>query len=538
MPSGGPAALPRLAVRQLPGPPPLAGDLANLVAAIPLEYLQTRRWFAGKGRAVKGLALFDYGLLADQPLVVMALIRVDFHAGEPEVYSLPLLVARPGAGAGLPADATPFLWLDAPEGGWGVWDALLAPAFGSLLLRRLTEGASLPTAHGAITFEATERLARAAPAPPPALLRGEQSNTSLRFGDSWIFKLYRRLGWGISRDLEIAAFFGRWTDFRDTPLLGGSVGYHRMDGHVATLGLLQDFLPNQGDGWSYVLRQLSATLGALASDPAEARLREMAGGLLDELEQLGEVTGRMHLALGSRPDVPDFAPRPILPRDVAAWREDLLDQARRALAGLRPWLAWAAPAERARAARLLAREPELLALLDHLVDRIDPAGLRQIQIHGDYHLGQVLKTSSGWAVIDFEGEPARPLEQRRAKQPALRDVAGMLRSFGYAAHAAQREPGAAAPTSASLWERLARAAYLRGYRRATAASDLIPAAADTFGRLVRLFEAAKALYELNYELNTRPDWVAIPLEAVERLLLSEREQSERRGEGGRDATST
>ena len=364
---------------------------------------------------------------------------------------------------------------------------------------------------GLLTYADATDLAKLVVAPsgggPPAVkpVGLEQSNTSIRLGSSHVFKLFRRLDEGENPQLEIGRFLAG-TNFRSAPKLEGSLTYRAPDGRTATLGLLEDWIANGGDGWSHVVAQL------------ERAARDESG--IDELAQdmllLGTTTADCHAALASDPSSEAFAPEPVTPADVRIWRAGLLAQADRAMALIEQhhtrWSDEAAELGR--------------SLLRGRVDVPQPVpgedlGLGQaflkIRVHGDYHLGQTLKTAKGFALIDFEGEPARPLEDRRQKQCALKDVAGMMRSFEYATQTVVERMGSApgAPLSASGL----RAAFVEGYlgRARTCGATFLPSAPDAVASWIRFFELEKALYEVEYEVNNRPAWVHIPLRGITRI---------------------
>ncbi|MGH9475198.1 MAG: maltokinase N-terminal cap-like domain-containing protein [Terriglobales bacterium] len=311
------------------------------------------------------------------------------------------------------------------------------------------------------------------------LLGAEQSNTSVLYSDlagapRWILKLFRRVQEGENPDFEIPRALLRHTKFGNVPAAAGRLLY----GGAATLAVAQEFVSNQGDGWDYVLGRLRAGAGA---------------ALLPEMEQLGRRTAELHTALASIAGEADFAPEAITEEDVERWRQ-------RALAG----------------ANAAAAEDQ--ALIEPWRQRIEsgPAGLdgllgcQKIRIHGDYHLGQTLKTAGDFYLLDFEGEPARPLAERRRKGTVLQDVAGMLRSLGYVAHTADQ----------GSWEAPAREAFLAGYRAVieTAPVSLVARGAAAFTAACSFFECEKAAYELAYERNHRPDWVRLPIAALRHLL--------------------
>jgi maltose alpha-D-glucosyltransferase/alpha-amylase len=315
---------------------------------------------------------------------------------------------------------------------------------------------------------------------PISLLRGEQSNTSIRFGDSLILKLFRRLEYGPNPDVEVGLFLTEHTTFRGTPPVAGTLEYVSPDRGSASVALLQGFEPNRGDAWTTTL----------------ARVREVVDGntsiiaSVSALGQLGETTAHLHLALASGSG--DFGPEPITARDIETWRTAIHQEVRAAAEAL--------------------HQRGLPVDVDALLQRADGidalAGSLKARHHGDYHLGQVLERPDGsFVIIDFEGEPAKPLVLRREKRSPLRDVAGMLRSFDYARHAAGRE----APR-AEEWYRAARAAFLGGYTASIAAyPGLVPPMLEA---PLAALELEKAAYEALYELNNRPDWIAIPLAAL------------------------
>ena len=424
-----------------------AAALARLVAR--------QRWFGSKSRELAGGRTVDSGELA--PGCVLALVEVTFAEGDGELYQLPFRIAAGGE---------PELSLADPE---------LARA----LLAAILRGQPVATAAGAIEFALTGVLPEESALAGARPVGGEQSNSSVVFGEQAILKAYRRLEAGESVELELLRFLATH-GFEHTPRL---LGWYRYAGPeaTATLGILQAFAAGARDGWELALTSFA--------DPAP---------FLAQLERLGEVTARMHAVLAGDADDPAFRPEP--PGTEAARHSEA--DARAVLAGLAP----DGPAESVR-----ARAGEVLERLrsQHGVG----IGGRLIRQHGDYHLGQVLWADDDWLVLDFEGEPARPLGERRRKTSPLRDVAGMLRSFAYAAETA-RARGDAPPGG---WEQDARAAFLRGYDSAIDPA-LLPAPGEARASLLAAYELEKALYELRYELNNRPDWFHVPLAGILRLL--------------------
>ncbi|MFN2400437.1 MAG: hypothetical protein ABR543_17640 [Gemmatimonadaceae bacterium] len=369
---------------------------------------------------------------------------------------------------------------------------------------------------------------------PSRLSSAEQSNTSVVYGDSAILKLFRRLEVGEHPDIEIARFLTTRTSFRNTPELLGAIEFRTLEGKCGA-GMLQRFMPGSVDAWSHALDRARAYLGASSAENPFA----------SEAEELGRVTRELHKALASDDSDPAFAPEPVTRADLARWIAATRDAVGRGLNLLGAQLKVGAVDKNwsAAAAALASRREALLSLVDEIVGEIGDATSagQRIRHHGDYHLGQVLRTTNGsWMIIDFEGEPSRTLADRRAKHTPLRDVAGMVRSIAYAAatargvnHAAgsgsKGEKGsdtstavnAVAETRAAKWERGARDAFLTGYfgeaTREGAPGSAVSMDRST-GALLRLLEMDKLFYELEYELNNRPAWLWIPLRGIARLL--------------------
>jgi predicted trehalose synthase len=369
------------------------------------------------------------------------------------------------------------------------------------VLAAIAAGRSADGRHGRFAFRPTPGWAFAPD--PDALagrrLTGEQSNTSVVVGDL-VLKSLRRPQPGLNPDLEIAHFLTTRTAFRQVPRLAGW-GEYTGTSEPVTLAVLQEFVPNVGDGWTHVVSTLAGRGAAIERRPDP---------LLDDVRHLGAITGGLHVALASDDRDADFRPEPIGRDDVLRWAGEIT----RELAA--PDFRRRFPGDPGQVADGVART---LAALEVLA-----GATVKIRVHGDYHLGQVLKTPDGFAIIDFEGEPARPLAERRQKQSALRDVAGMLRSLDYAAHAVAfgrpEAERAAALAALTAWEAQAREAFLGGYLRSVAESPalLAPATAEALRSACAPFELQKAAYELRYELDNRPDWVAIPLAGISRIL--------------------
>ncbi len=478
---------------------PPRSDPAALVALLSgpgrsdlAQFLIRQRWFAAKTRGIGALAVLDWATLEPNPPLVLVLLDVDGDR-----YYVPVTVSSAAAADAAVARLGPEAVVDAHDD----------PRFGRRLLAAIVAGRTVDGHAGRFHFRSTPGWIF-----PPNLTSlparrhsGEQSNTSVVLGSALVLKSLRRPRPGLNPDLEVTRFLTTRTSFREVPRLAGWVEYDGVDG-LATLAVLQEFVDNAGDGWSHVVTALRRRTRSIEGkpDPAES------DPLVQDMRRLGVITGGLHAALASDPADPAFRPEPITRDDVARWAGAITrDLGADDLA------------------RLLPESPDLRGDLARALAPLGAlTGTVKIRGHGDYHLGQVLKTREGFVIIDFEGEPARPLAERRAKHSALRDVAGMLRSLDYAAHAvAFGKPAAdrpAALAALTAWEALARRAFLDGYREAAAKSPapLVPASEAALLDACAAFELEKACYELGYELNNRPDWVPIPLAGIARILLT------------------
>ncbi|NGZ96464.1 MAG: hypothetical protein CV089_10115 [Nitrospira sp. WS110] len=487
-----------------------------------IEYLQRQRWFRGKGRSVADARFVDgFGLSSGTVPHVLAVLLVEYRGGGQERYAAPLSVRPRPEGDDAVAiaalsDSTPQLWVCDATRDDDVWRALYAAVGGE---REIIGHADCLA--GKVMPGKQEELA--APVDRVKVLSGEQSNTSVVLDRRVIMKLIRKLDMGINPDGEVLEFLTTQTSCRDIPPLLGLMNYHDCQTEEmaaeGTILVVQGFVPNKGDGWNYTLMRLEELLNTSRSR------REMSDAFLGEIRHLGLVTGRLHLALASNVELDAFRPEPTTEQDVEGWQgrmTQLLADICRELRGM--------PVEQQALIGLSLDEPDRLERVCrtrfenlHLLANEHTA---KVRCHGDYHLGQVLKTEDGFMVIDFEGEPARPLEERRAKHCPLKDVAGMLRSFNYAAHAVLKQGRPFSATDRDVimeWERAARTAFLDGYRSVAKPdeAEFLPDTWEDVVRVLQVYELDKALYELQYELHNRPDWLPIPLKGIRSLALEE-----------------
>lgn len=460
------------------------------------SWLATQRWFAAKGRAIASVRIADAAWLrAPGPTTdAWVLVEVALVGDQPQRYAIWLGVRGR-------ADAATTLTRSGLDD-----DAVIAEVAvgGAGVLSLLATGESVPTLAGGRLL-ATDRDAAAArlvsTSPAVRAIGADQSNTSLRVGDRLVLKLLRRVQPGENPELEVLRCLAMRTSFTEMAAPRGAVSYIDAGQVVHTIALLQDWVENEADGWKYVVARLEAQLATPGAWPSWAA----------DMDALGRATARFHRASAAATGEPAFGAAAVPPAEIRAWQEGL--------------------AQRASAAReLLTRAPsdalDTAAIGAHLAlvaagggpvpSSSGTGALVGIRVHGDYHLGQTLKTTAGFILIDFEGEPARTLEERRRRYPALKDVAGMLRSFDYAmAVASGSTPAAAERLRAEL--PLDRA-FLDAYLDEAAGADLMPAAPGPRDRWLRFFLIDKAVYELEYELNNRPAWAAIPARAIARLV--------------------
>ncbi len=338
-----------------------------------------------------------------------------------------------------------------------------------------------------------------------------------------MLKGYRRLRNGMNPELEMGQYLTEVVNFPNCAQLAGVLEYFGNDGQVRLLAMLQAFVANQGDGWTYALEYLKRHLEQYRTTPTTDALPANAHeALLEMVRVLATRTAELHRALAQPTRDPAFSPQPLGRVDILAYRQRAIEEAKQALDLLAAQLDAIVGTDRERAGAVLERRAEIMARIESIAGESE-TGLK-IRIHGDYHLGQVLVTRNDFVIIDFEGEPGHSLEARRAKQSPLRDVAGMLRSFAYAQQSALRavahneaEAGRLAPL-ARLWETEVRGAFLAAYEAAAGGAGSTGAALFSALKpqegLLGLFELEKVLYELRYEIGNRPTWAGIPLQGI------------------------
>jgi trehalose synthase-fused probable maltokinase len=436
------------------------------------DYLQSQRWFGSKGLPIKNISVVEHmeiksGADSACPLgvFVLAIIEVAYEIGQPERYQL----------------------LVCPQPDGSLASAIENEAFARLLLEIIREervvASGANALHGLAFPQSQPRLSRIPPGARVRPIVEEQSNSSVVFDEQAILKVIRKIESGLNPELEIGRFLLSRPEFKGAPALLGAL---QIEGPTsATLAVLHEHVLAEDNGWRHVL-------DAFRASP------KPGADLLSAVARLGSVLAGLHLTLASDPNDPAFCPEPIQQEDLQRWSSSIIGELGVTFAEVEK------------------RMPELGSLRDPLVEtakrlaQAPPSG-KKIRLHGDLHLGQVLRVRGDWMIFDFEGEPARSFHQRREKHTPLKDVAGMIRSFEYAQAAVELEGAAPGDRAGAC-----RDAFLEAYLSGLGGSDLLPRP-DAFSVVLTALELERTVYELRYEMQSRPDWVRIPLRTLQKM---------------------
>jgi maltose alpha-D-glucosyltransferase/alpha-amylase len=518
-------------------------------------FLQRQRWFASKAREIRRATFVDWAPLRRQRDPAFAtIVSVEYTDGWFDSYFVPLALTSGAEADRLLAQAPTSALARITGARKGVIvDALLDDDSCDRLLQLVDRADEVATSRGSV--RGTLVGARLDLLPERRWTRGsgDQSNSVAFVNDRYVLKLFRRIEPSINPEYEIGRFLASH-GFARTPELAGAIEYDRVGSEAGTLGVVQTVVKHQGSGWDFTIDELrryyervaarakSSDKDAGAEDdratPVPRSVDEPAAGgaapppffaalehwYLGTASILGRRTAELHAVLASGKE-PAFVPEPLTNRDLDHLAAHMRQEGDAALSLLQERIGTLTEAARAQAEAVLRQREPLLARFDD-IRHMDAAGLKT-RVHGDYHLGQVLRTEEDFVILDFEGEPARPIAERRTKQSPLKDVASMVRSYSYAAYAALFGYAVHAPDDYALlepwadtWQHWAVEAFLTGYRHTigegAAARSLVPSN-DRFERLLHAFVLEKALYELGYELNNRPDWVRVPLAGILKL---------------------
>lgn len=496
------------------------------------EYVGRQRWFTSKGKRITDCTVRSHHAVTANS--VLLILDVDFADGSRETYQLPL------AQLGTTEDQMRYLKSNAEQvvlkvpGGPHIVDAVPLPDFRRALYAMVRRGANT---NDGLNCEAGRLIANAPDVADSIVPAIDTSNTAIVYADRYFFKLFRKLDPGLNPDLELVRYLSDKTSFAHCPPYGGSIGVGKMqDPAYLNLGMLSGKVDNRGDAWAY-FQELTARCFA-----GEGGVDDET---IDRVRLLGRRTAGMHLALSGETATVDTyqGKKSVMAQGTGAYGagaaagammvpEAMTDDYRReitAAAGklldrqvreLEDKLSDLPAARQALARRVLDIQNQLHDRLQRLADR--PVDVCLIRIHADYHLGQVLVTDDDFCIIDFEGEPLLSIPERRRKRPALKDVAGMIRSFHYAANAQlllhpERYAGRdqdRLQQRADEWYRAVTAAYLDEYYEFCGTAPFLPTNPDDRQLLLDLFVLEKAVYEVAYELNSRPAWLSIPLTGV------------------------
>lgn len=508
-------------------------------------YVPARRWFGAKARRIRELSVQSVTPVSprDPSGAVYMTITVEYYEGERDLYVLPLVVVSgtdaeqvsrdtawavvgPISGTGLPSDAL-------------LVDATVTVSFAQTVLAAFRRRLALDGDRARLLFATPLRLPRTPSEGPITVARGEQSNTTLFFGTDYALKLFRRLEFGIHPQVEIQTFLAEEDSVSHVPRLAGTASV-TIAGREYVAGVLEQFIPSECDAWTYVVDELRHNFETLVAErpeppakPATSRWTELvtleppeallswAARDLELAEILGRRTGELHRALANSAGNADFEPEPFTPFYQQSLGQGLQAQVRRTIRALRDSRARLPEPAQGLVDTVLARQQDVLAHVGGIAHwKLDGMRMRH---HGDFHLGQVLFTGRDFVIIDFEGEPARSLSERRIKRSPFRDVAGMVRSYNYAAHFVLQQLGGGGISEqdaewlrpwADAWFTWMAAAFLRGYFAGADGSPFLPPTDEERERMLSLLLLEKALYEVNYELQNRPAWINVPLEGI------------------------
>lgn len=519
-----------------------------------IDVLKARRWFAGKARVIRSVCIVESVPIIDQSNTVLLLfLRVEYVDGASELYTFPLTAAfgEPAAQIQqhLPGTTVAPLKVQTKDGEQiGVlYDALWSPDFSRMLLSAIGRGSRFTGDTGALIASPSQAygdLIGDEASLDPTVLKAEQSNTSIAYSDRLLLKIYRRVETGINPDVEIGRILTTM-NFLHCPPLAGSIEYIRENNETVTVAILQGFVHNQGDAWRYTCEAFdqyimrcrtqhnaqehwltcAGPLLQTAQGDIPAFARERIGPYVESAFQLGQRTAELHVALANAQGNPEFIPEPVSLDYRRSRYESMSRLVSRTCSLLTSRLNNLPPVIEQEARRVLSNEPLIQNRFRALLE-LETSALR-IRCHGDYHLGQVLWTGRDFFITDFEGEPARPLSERRTKHTPIMDVAGMLRSFYYVPYATllrqqpdslEEDPGARHEPWIRFWHGWVSVAFLKGYLRIAEHASFWPGTQRESQVLLDVHLLEKAVYEIGYELNNRPDWVKIPVRGVLDIL--------------------
>jgi maltose alpha-D-glucosyltransferase/alpha-amylase len=511
-------------------------------------YLMNMRWFGGKARSVQSIKITEHAALSSKDdAVQLLLLEVNYQDGLPDLYQLSLAFCMEQEGHKLmetqPKSIVSKITIGTKKG--VLYDAVFGKAFQQEIIRLMATNHQLRLKNSVLHFSGNEQLKnyrKNAQDSRPKILAADQSNTSVTYDDLFFLKIYRKVDRSINPDLELTRFLSEQASFKNIPAFVGCVQWKFEQG-IMVLGMMQELVQNSGNAWTYMLNQLDNYFEKVISrhveipplriptellphkpDQIPNNMRDLLDiSLIEQIKLLGQRTGEMHLALASHPEIPALRPEEFSLHYQRSLFSGFQSLVRSTFHNLNKSLKKIPEEQRFAAEKLLSQEQEILSVLKRIYHKKVEA--MKIRIHGDFHLGQALFTGKDFVLLDFEGEPARSYSERRLKRSPLRDVAGMLRSFHYATFVSLIQNDRFTTTDreklwpfAEQWYHYMNNFYTRAYLDTVNGSDFIPKNEDDLKMLIETYTLEKAIYELNYELNNRPEWIAIPMHGIRSIL--------------------
>lgn len=509
-------------------------------------YLQQVRWFGGKSRQVQHVRIAGLVPVETEAsnAIFLSILEIHYESGLPDMYQLPLACAMDSAMQKLietcPNAILARLMVQGKEG--LLYDGYYSHDLHRYLLQAMAEN----RVHGALQFSGSEHLAQYNMANPKArskVLSAEQSNTSITYENAWFLKLYRKVDKAINPDLEITQYLTSDAHFPQAPQYAGAIEW-KGEGTGMVLGMLQALIDGGTDAWKYILDRLAAFNETILTKPdwtapesfslhlttpvnyeslADEHRELMDAAVAERVRLLGVRTGEMHLALAAPTSRPEFQPEDFSLHYQRSLFSSFQTLVRATLQTANRTLKKLPPSVRPEVEEVLAQRERILSTLKRIYAH--PINVVKTRIHGDYHLGQVLFTGKDLVILDFEGEPARSYSERRLKRSPLRDVAGMVRSFHYAAYGAlflshniTEEDRKRLMPFAEAWYQYTSSFFVHAYLDTVKHAPFIPDNREDLSVLLQTYILEKAVYELNYELNNRPDWTIIPARSILSIL--------------------
>ncbi|MBU1042869.1 MAG: maltose alpha-D-glucosyltransferase [Candidatus Omnitrophica bacterium] len=512
-----------------------------------LAYLLKCRWFSGKARSIRNITIKEYiPLVKEHSIAYLLFVLVRYYEGASETYLLPVSFGKDENIQNIITEYPQAIIAHiTAEGETGIlYDSVYDSAFRAALFNMVQSTKKIKSDNsllkGTIAKGNKGLLSNIGSAEESYVLKGEQSNTNIIFGQKIVLKLYRKIEEGINPDLEISRYLSDRNVFKQVSPYYGAIEYEGKSNSLASIALMQGFVNNVGDGWNYAVdaarkyyEQILARRDSLEKISLDQGISQEAIGqivrdcsgevFIEMMELLGQRTAELHINLSNDVKDREFSPELFSLLYQRSIYQSVQTQTRKTMQFLAQGIKKLPNELKAEAKEVLAQEKIILEAVKPIIKK--KILTRKMRIHGDYHLGQVLFTGNDFVIIDFEGEPMRPLSERRLKYSPFRDVAGMMRSMHYAAHAGLHLKSSFRLRDVSFlkkwaepWYEYASAAFLKSYSANVKGRGIVPKSNDDLELLLHVFLLEKAMYEISYELNNRPEWIAIPLKGIQQLL--------------------